>query len=81
MAPQNEPALPREEEVLPHRLDPLEPSAVEPLGKPERTSTAVPRLDLEPLADERLKSLGRAMERIPFRHAPSVAPWRPREIA
>jgi hypothetical protein len=41
----------------------------------------VPRLDLEPLADQRLKSLGRAMERIPFRHAPSVAPWRPREIA
>jgi len=69
MAPEDEAALEAEEEVLPDRLDPVEPPAVEALGQALHRGAGMRRLDFDALADERLQPLGRAVERISFRHA------------
>ena len=68
VAAQDEAAVEAEEEVLPDRLHPLEPPAVEPLGEPLHRGARVRGLDLDSLADENLQPLRRAVERIAFRH-------------
>src|SRR6059058_5862311 len=70
MAPQDDAALEAEEEVLADRLDRLERPAVQPLRKSLQRRAGVGRLDLEPLADERLEPARRSVKRIALRHAP-----------
>ena len=69
MAPEDEPALPLEQEVLPDRADGLEPASVEPLRDPEGPRAAVTRLDRERLTDEGREARGGAVERISLGHA------------
>ena len=61
-------ALEAQHQVLPDRLDRLEPPPVELLGDVRRLRARVRRLDLERLADERLKPRRRAVERVALRH-------------
>ena len=68
MAAEDEPALEPQEEVLPHRLDLLQPPPVEPLRQPLDRRARMRRLDLHPLADENLEPPSRPMQRIAFRH-------------
>ncbi len=68
MAAQDETALEREQQVLPDRLDAEERSPVEPLGHTCRRGARVRRLDLDPLADERLQPPRGAVKRVPLRH-------------
>ena len=69
MTPQEEAAVEVEQEVLADCFHPLEPTAVEPRGKPFHRSARMRRLDLDALADQNLQPTGRAVERISFRHA------------
>jgi hypothetical protein len=69
MAPEDETALEAEEEVLPDRLDPVEPPAVEALGQALHCGAGMRSLDVDALADERLQPPGDAVERISFGHA------------
>ena len=69
MAAQDQSSLEVEQEVLADRLHPVEPQAVEALGEPLHRGARMRCLDLDPLADENLQPLGRAVERISFRHA------------
>jgi hypothetical protein len=83
MAPQDEPALEREQQVLPDRLDGLEPPAVEALGYPLRRRSRMRRLDREPLPDEHLQPPSGAAKRVTFWHsgasvASSPLQFRPR---
>ena len=68
MAAEDEPALEPQKEILAHRLDLLEPPAVEPLGQPLHRGARMRSLDLHPLTDENLQPAGRTMKRIAFRH-------------
>ena len=68
MAPDDERILEPEEEVLPGRLDPLEPPPVEPLGDPERGRARMARLHRQDLAFEHAQALGRAMDHVAFGH-------------
>jgi hypothetical protein len=76
MAAEDEATLEAEEEVLPDRLDPVEPPAVESLGQALHSGAGMRRLDFDALAHERLQPPGRAVERIPFGHAgkPTIQP-------
>jgi hypothetical protein len=76
MAAEDETALEPKEEVLPDRLHPVESPAVEPFGKTFHRRSRMRRLDFDVLTHERLEPPGRAMERIPFRHAgkPTIQP-------
>src|SRR3712207_3874379 len=72
MASQHEIAFEAEQEVLPDRLDALEPPAVELRCEPRRRRARVRRLDLHALAHERLQATRRAVQRVPLRHGTSV---------
>ena len=76
VAAQDEPALELEQQVLPDRLDALEPAAVEPGREPQRLGARVRRLDLEPLTDERLQPRRRSVEAVSLGHAGRVRPGR-----
>ena len=73
MAPENQPALEREEEVLPHRGDPLEAPPVDSLGDAQDLRARVARLDRERLADERLEVRRSSMKRVTLGHGATVA--------
>ena len=74
VAPDDEPALEPEQEVLPDRLDRLEPtSRAEALRDARHLGLRMRRLDLDDLSHERLEPTRRAMERIALGHAASVA--------
>src|SRR5437763_4775116 len=68
MAPQDEPSLETQEEVLADGLDGFERSPVELLREAFQRRARVRRLHLDPLADERLEAARRAVERVTFRH-------------
>jgi hypothetical protein len=71
VASEDEPALEGEEKVLAHRLDRLEPQAVDRLGDAEDTRAAVVRLRVDDVADERLEPRRRTMESVPLGHDPA----------
>jgi hypothetical protein len=74
VAAQDDAALEAEQEVLPDRLDRLEPPPVEALRDAGEPAARMRRRDLEPLADEYLEPPRRPVERVAFGHAASVAP-------
>ena len=75
VAAQDQAALEAQEQVLPDRLDRLEPAAVEPLGRERRGRARVRRLDRDALADQRLQPARRAVERVSLGHlAATLAP-------
>ena len=68
VAPHDHPALEPEQEVLAHRVDRLEDPAVDAGRDAGGLAARMRRLDLEPLADERLEPPRRAMDCVPFGH-------------
>ena len=72
MATQDEAALEGEQQVLADRLDGEQAPAVEPLGDPSDLGARVRRLDLDPLADERLQAAGGPVKCVAFGHRVST---------
>ena len=72
VAAEHEPALETEQEILPHRVDRLEPMPVQTLHQPLPARPRVRRLHLDGLADEHLETLCGAMERIALWHSESL---------
>ena len=68
VAADDEPALEAEQQVLADRLDRLEHAAVDTRRDLRRLGARVRRLDLEPLADERLQPQRRTVERVALGH-------------
>ena len=68
VAPHHDPTLEAQEQILALRVHRLEQAAVDVLRDPGRLRTRVRRLDLELLPDEHLQPLGRASQRVAFRH-------------
>ncbi len=68
MAPDDDASLEAEQEVLPDGLDRLEHAAVDARRDAGRLRARVGRLDLEPLADERLEPPRRTVKRVPLGH-------------
>src|SRR5581483_2519829 len=68
VAVQDEAALEPQQQVLPDRLDREQSAAVQPLDEPARCRARMGRLDLEPLADERLQAPRRAVESVALGH-------------
>ena len=68
MAAEDETALEREDEVLPDRLDALEPPAVEQLGDPERRGPRVRRLDGDDRSFEHTDALGDPPQAVSLGH-------------
>jgi hypothetical protein len=60
--------LEREQEVLAHRLHPLESMAVDPLGDPQERSPGMRRVRANDVSLKQAKALRRAMDRVAFRH-------------
>lgn len=77
VAPEGQPALEAQEEVLPHRLDALEAAPVEPGRDPEHRGARMRRLDRDDLPLERPQPLGRAVEGVALRHGARPAAGRP----
>src|SRR5690242_1565682 len=69
---QHEPALESQQQVLPDRLDALEPLAVQPRRELLHGGTRMRRLDLQLLADEDLQPPGGPVQRVAFGHAARV---------
>ena len=72
MTAEDEVALEADQQVLADRVDRLEQTPVEPLGKPLAGSSRVRRLHLHALTDEHLQPRGGPVERVGFGHAGSV---------
>lgn len=68
MAAQDDAALEAKQQVLPDRVDRLEPPAVEALGEALQRGTRMRRLDLHALADEDLEPACRPVEGIALGH-------------
>jgi signal transduction histidine kinase len=65
-------ALEAQQEVLADRIDTLEPASVEARGEVQGGGARVGRLDLDPLADERLEPAGGAMDAVSLGHVPGA---------
>jgi len=72
MAPEHEPALEVEEQVLPDGLHALQRATGQALGEPLRRRPRMGRLDLDPLAGQHPQTVGGAVQRVAFRHTVSV---------
>ena len=69
VAARHETAFEAQQQVLPDRLDRLEPAAVEPLGGKHRGGARMRRLDRDALAHERLQLARGSVERVSLGHA------------
>ena len=73
VAAENDAILEAEEQVLTRRLDPEQAAAVEALDQPLHRRPRVRRLDLDPLAHERLQPPCCPGQRIAFRHCATAS--------
>ena len=77
VAPHGDAAFEPEQQVLPDRLDALEPATVDRLRDAGDEPARMRRRGRQAEPDERLESRGRAMERVAFGHPSRVKPARP----
>jgi hypothetical protein len=75
MAPHRDATLEPEQEVLPNRLDSVEPAPVDRGGYPGHKPAWMRRAGGEPEPDERTKPRGRAMEGVALRHRRKKQRW------
>jgi hypothetical protein len=80
VAPEHDPALEAEEQVLPDRLDAFEHASVEDTGNSRGLPSWMRALDVQTLSHERLQSLGGSMQRVSLGHPTSV-PETPNRLA
>src|SRR5919202_619588 len=69
VAPQDEPTLETQQQVLADGLDALEPTSLETRAELLHSRAGMRRLDLKLLPDEHLQAARGAVDRVPFRHA------------
>jgi hypothetical protein len=73
VAPEHDPALEAQQEVLADRLNGLQPQAVQAFGHSGHRGARMRRLGLDALPDERLETAGGAMHGVALGHDASVA--------